>query len=150
MEMTVLDRLLQPAFKSADARAGGADDILESIARDLEVLLNTQRPEEKVPPEYEESAISILNFGVPEFTSYDNLSSAIDQRKLCKAMEEAIRLFEPRLSKVSVRLAESKNNRTLLHFRLEATVEFLSEREVFELGFKRDSGKTSVLRGRTA
>jgi type VI secretion system lysozyme-like protein len=148
--ITVLDRLLQPARKSADVRASGSNDALESIARDLEVLLNTQRQEEKVPLEFEESAVSILNFGVPEFTSYDNLSSAIDQRKLCKAMEEAIQIFEPRLSRVSVRLAESKNNRLLLSFLLEATVDFLSERETFRLSFKRNSGETSVLSGGTA
>ena len=146
---TVLDRLLQPTLKSADAGARGSNDVLESIARDVEVLLNTQRHDEKVPPEYEECAVSILNFGVPELTSYDNLSSAIDQKKLCKAMEEAIRIFEPRLRKVSVRLIEPKNNKALLRFRLEANVESLYEREVFEMGFKRDSGKTSVVSSRS-
>jgi predicted component of type VI protein secretion system len=62
-------------------------------------------------------------------------------------MEESIRIFEPRLRKVSVRAVDLDNPKASVRFRLEATIEFLSEREVFEIGLKRDTGRMSVSAG---
>jgi type VI secretion system lysozyme-like protein len=147
LTLTVLDRLLEQPPKAGDIGVRSRSPFLDSIARDLEVLLNTRREEPMVPPEYEEAATSILNFGVPELTWYGNLSHPIEQNKLCKAMEESIRLFEPRLRKISVRAIGLDNPKASVRFRLEATIEFLSEREVFEIGLKRDTGRMSVSPG---
>jgi type VI secretion system lysozyme-like protein len=147
--MTVLDKLFQPV-KSGEIGTRSRNALRDSIARDLEMLLNTHRQDDFIPAEYVETIASIVTFGVPEFTAFGNLSSAIEQNKLCKAMEEAIRIYEPRLGKVSVRMAASEDRKALLRFRLEATIEFLSEREVFEMGFKRDTGEMTVLTGRNA
>jgi type VI secretion system protein ImpF len=147
---TVLDLLLQPLSQSGEIAARSRNPQRDSIARDLEALLNTRREEELVPPEYEEAAKSLLNFGFPEVTSYGNLSSPIEQTKLCKAMEEAIRLFEPRLKKVSVRVAMNEKRSELLGIRIEGTIDSLGEREVFNLGFQRDSGRMSIEAGGTA
>jgi type VI secretion system protein ImpF len=146
--LTVLDRLLQQPPKAGDINIRSRSPLRDSIARDLEMLLNTRREETLVPAEYEEGSTSILNFGVPEFTRYGNLSSPIEQNKLCRSIEESIRMFEPRLRKVSVRLIEPEKRDAVLRFRLEATIEFLSEREVFELGFKRDTGVMSISEGK--
>jgi len=147
---TVLDLLLQPLSHAGEIAARSRNPQRDSIARDLEALLNTRRQEELVPPEYEEAAKSLLNFGVPEVTSYGNLNSPIEQNKLCKAMEEAIRIFEPRLRKVSVRLATSAKRGEVLGILIEGTIASLGEREVFNLGFQRDSGRISIEAGKNA
>ena len=60
--LTVLDRLLEQPPKAGDIGTRSRSPFLDSIARDLEVLLNTRREDPMVPPEYEEAATSILNF----------------------------------------------------------------------------------------
>jgi len=147
---TVLDLLLRPLSNAGEIAARSRNPQRDSIARDLEVLLNTRREEELIPPEYEEAAKSLLNFGLPEVASYGNLSSPIEQTKLCKAMEEAIRLFEPRLKKVSVRVSMNEKRSELLGIRIEGSIDSLGEREVFDLGFQRDSGRMSIEAGRNA
>ena len=145
--MTVLDRLLQPPPRIGDCVLRPRNPLRASIARDLEMLLNTRKEEDLISPEYKESAVSILNFGVPELTRYGNLSSPIEQKKLCKSLEQSIEIFEPRLRKVSVRLMEAEKRSTMLRFRLEGTIDLSLELEVFEMGFKQDTGELSVLRG---
>jgi len=147
---TVLDRLLEPISGQQEMAARSRNPQRDSIARDLEALLNTRRQEELVPPEFEEAATSLLNFGFPEVTSYGNLSSPIEQGKLCKAMEEAIRIFEPRLRRVSVRLTTNEKRSEMLGIRIEAAIDSFGGREVFELGFQRDSGRIAIEAGRSA
>ncbi len=147
---TVLDLLLQPLSNSGEIAARSRNPQRDSIARDLEALLNTRRQEELVPPEYEDAAKSLLNFGFPDVTCYGNLSSPIEQNKLCKAMEEAILIFEPRLKKVSVRFAINEKSGEPLGIRIEGTIASLGEREVFNLGFQSDSGRISIDAGRDA
>jgi type VI secretion system lysozyme-like protein len=109
------------------------------------MLLNTRREEFLVPPGYEQTASSIVNFGVPDLTSCGSLRTAPEQAKLCRWIEEAIRNFEPRLRNVAVRVIDRENVTPLLRFRVEAKAEFASERIAFDLGLKRDSGELAIL-----
>ena len=145
---TLLDRLVPPEESSGDIgsrRRNDAEEFAASIARDLHMLLNTRREENQVPPEFEETATSIVNFGIPDFTKCGGLQSTAEQFRLCKWMEEAIRNFEPRLHNVSVRLIDGENYNLLLRFRMEAKAEFLSERVAFEMGLKRDTGEVAIV-----
>jgi type VI secretion system lysozyme-like protein len=121
--------------------------IEESIVRDLEMLLNTRREEFLVPPEFEQTAASIVNFGVPDLAKCGSLRSGSEQSKLCRWIEEAIRTFEPRLRNVAVRVVDRENVTPVLRFRVEAKAEFAARRVAFELGLKRDSGQLAVLPG---
>jgi len=145
---TILDRLVPPEESNGEIgsrRRSDVDEFAASIARDLHVLLNTRREENLVPPEFEETATSIVNFGIPDFTKCGGLRSTAEQTRLCKWMEEAIRNFEPRLQNVSVRLIDGENSSLLLRFRMEAKAEFLSERVAFEMGLKRDTGEVAIV-----
>src|SRR5260370_42492914 len=89
---TLLDRLVPPEESNGEmgSRRSDVDEFAASIARDLHVLLNTRREENQVPPEFEETATSIVNFGIPDFTKCGGLQSTPEQFRLCKWMEEAI------------------------------------------------------------
>jgi type VI secretion system protein ImpF len=144
---TILDRLAPPEENSGaigSRRRDTADEFGASIARDLSVLLNTRREEFLVPPEFEQTAASIVTFGVPDFTKCGNLRSSADQMRLCRWIEEAIRIFEPRLRNVAVRVVDNENVTPVLRFRVEAKAEFLAERVAFEMGLKRDTGELAV------
>lgn len=123
------------------------DSIEESIIRDLEMLLNTRREEFLIPPEFEQTATSIVNFGIPDLAKCGSLRSGPEQTKLCRWIEEAIRVFEPRLCNVAVRVVDRENVNPVLRFRVEAKAEFTARRMAFELGLKRDNGELAILRG---
>jgi type VI secretion system protein ImpF len=145
---TILDRLVPPEENKGEIgskQRGSADAFGASIARDLYVLLNTRREEFLVPPEFEQTAASIVNFGVPDFTKCGNLRSSADQMRLCRWIEEAIRMFEPRLRNVAVRVVDNENVTPVLRFRVEAKAEFLADRVAFEMGLKRDTGELAIV-----
>ena len=141
---SILERLApleEDTFQSPDA-------VLEqSITRNLEMLLNTRREEFLIPPEFEETTASIVNFGVPDLAKCGSLRSGPEQNRLCRWIEEAIRTFEPRLCNVAVRVLDRENVNPVLRFRVEAKAEFTEQRMAFELGLKRDSGQLAVLPG---
>ena len=89
-----------------------------SLWRDLSVLLNTKRREEEVPAEFAEANRSLLTFGLPDFSSY-GLTSESDQHRLRRAIEAAIRRFEPRLERVSVALEPPEETDPALRFRID-------------------------------
>jgi len=144
---TVLDCLLYQKLETDGQRARERDPFLASIVRDLETLLNCRRREEQIPEQYTEACKSILNFGVPEFDQYGSLATASEQTRLCRTIQAAIRIFEPRLSLVSVRMIDSGKSDSALRFRIDATISAFGEEEVFEAGIKRDSNTISVTSG---
>ena len=142
---SLLDKLA-PREDAAGSRFS-ADSIEESIIRDLEMLLNTRREEFLVPPEFEQTAASIVNFGIPDLSKCGSLRLGPEQTKLCRWIEDAIRIFEPRLGNVSVRIVDRENVNPVLRFRVEAKAEFTATRVAFELGLKRDNGELAILPG---
>lgn len=142
---SILDRL---APREESGGLGGYQDSIEdSILRDLEMLLNTRREEFLVPAEFEQTASSIVNFGVPDLAKCGSLRTGPEQAKLCRWIEDAIRIFEPRLCNVAVRVVDRENVNPILRFRVEGKAEFTARRVAFELGLKRDSGELAVLPG---
>jgi len=144
--LTVLDWLLQPVETTAIVDSNG-NSLEDSICGNLDLVLNTHRQAELVPPEFEQCASSVLNYGIPELTSQIDLSLPAEQHKLCQAIEETIRLFEPRLRKPKVSRIERKDKGMRLRFRLEGEVEGFSGREIFELDFESNTSKMSILAG---
>jgi type VI secretion system lysozyme-like protein len=145
---SILDRLAPQDENRGEIGSRPLEDTIEaSIVRDLEMLLNTRREEFLVPPEFEQTATSIVNFGVPDLAKCGSLRSGPEQAKLCRWIEEAIRTFEPRLCNVAVRVIDRENVTPVLRFRVEAKAEFAARRVAFELGLKRDSGQLAVLPG---
>jgi len=142
---SLLDKLA-PREDDRGARSP-MDSIEDSIIRDLEMLLNTRREEFLIPPEFEQTATSIVNFGIPDLAKCGSLRSGPEQTKLCRWIEEAIRIFEPRLCNVAVRVVDRENVNPVLRFRVEGKAEFTARRVAFELGLKRDNGELAILPG---
>src|ERR1700719_81349 len=117
--LSLLDRLTDLAPDSKrEARSSPWDEMREfkaSLCRDLTALLNTRRAEEDFPPAYVEATNSLLSFGVADFTSY-NLKNSLEQERVRRSIERAIREFEPRLARVTVTLDEPDPARPVLHF----------------------------------
>ena len=145
--LSVLDRLLMSSEAPGDVGLSG-DWILHSIARDLQTLMNCRRKEEAALAEYPEISRSILNFGMPALGGYGHIGTPAEQLRLSRAMEEAIRTFEPRLQRVEVRVLDAETQqRQFVRFRLEANVEGLGMREIFEMRLKPETGEMTVASG---
>lgn len=101
----VLDRLIddEPGL-AEDATISLNESIRRykvSVLRDLEWLLNTRRTPVPVPATHTEVANSVFVFGIPDITSLSGDSEA-GHKQVLRDIEEAIRIFEPRLTGVRV------------------------------------------------
>lgn len=95
--------------------------LMDSIRSDLEALLNSRISWLAVSEELREVHSSVLRYGLPDFSSMP-FSSADGQQHLCRLVQETIVQFEPRLSSVSVTIAEDKNPLDrILKLRIRAT-----------------------------
>ncbi len=125
MKLTLLDRLTNATGLSGMETSRHSYELdrrwKESLRRDLSDLLNTRRAEANFDSVFEQSANSILTFGVVDFTSF-NLNSNVDQERVRQSIERVIRHFEPRLSGVSVTLEQPKLLHPVLNLRIEAVL----------------------------
>lgn len=104
----LLDRLLGT---HPGGRSLSQEQLKESVARDLEVLLNTRTAlPQKLLQAYPECASSILNFGLADFAGLSH-SSSEDRARICGSIRQAVERHEPRLRNVQVTLAEGGVNR---------------------------------------
>lgn len=74
----------------------------DSVARDLTNLLNVRRSESDIPEAFSSTRASVAAYGIQDFTT-----APMDREAIRRAVERAVRLFEPRLSRVQVSLVES-------------------------------------------
>jgi type VI secretion system protein ImpF len=121
----LLDRLIDPRHQAT----GGVlprmtvEQLKDSVARDLEALLNTRLvwPKEFFAG-YPEAAKSILNYGLIDFAGYC-LSSTDERAKICSALVAAVVEHEPRLSGVTAVLAAEPGSVNRLNFVINGTLE---------------------------
>jgi type VI secretion system protein ImpF len=102
VQESVLDRLIgDDAELSSITRARSVRDLKAAVRRDLEWLLNTRAIAIPPPESLNEVRESVYTYGVSDITSL----SADDPKarmRLRNMIEEAIRIFEPRLMGVQV------------------------------------------------
>ncbi len=115
------ERFLAPLLYRFEnlSRFHGADEVIESVRRNVERLLNTRL---SIPPGYvlrstdkEANEIlndSLVNFGVVDFQSL-NMGDPLMEKRFCKSVQLSIDRFEPRLARVQVEMAPSKNQRLI-------------------------------------
>jgi type VI secretion system protein ImpF len=103
---SILDRLIA-GETGAGARSVyqyiGVRELRDSIARDLEWLLNTKLTRLLDLDRFPEAKDSILTYGVPDFSTY-SWRNASDANAISRILEETIRRFEPRLLPRSIRV----------------------------------------------
>jgi type VI secretion system protein ImpF len=117
---SVVDRLLGAGSGGpASQRGQGLRELRESIRRDLEDLMNTRWRAGTWPEECGELEVSLVNYGIPDFTG-SNLGSPESQEEFRRTIQRVLQDFEPRLKRVKVALV--KNSEALdrtLRFRIE-------------------------------
>ena len=92
----------------------------ESVARDLEALLNTRAAiDESVLGAFPECRSSLATYGMPDFSGL-SLASAHDRARICASLESGIRTHEPRLREVHVELEPELGSVTGLRFQISA------------------------------
>lgn len=147
---SVLDRLidLEPRQSTEPPRSRSTTvyDLKQSVRRDLEWLLNTRCHTEALDEKLEEAPNSLAFYGLPDFTGV-SVKSHIEQKRMTQAIENAIRIFEPRFKNLKVTLEPVDNIDRQLRFRIEATldIEPTPEPIVFDSVMQPGAGGFSVL-----
>jgi len=146
--LSLLDRLtdLDPD-SSREGRSSEWEDLRtakESLCRDLGAILNTRRREDEIDARFEDLNNSVATFGVTDFTSY-NLLNGVEQERVRRSIERAIRCFEPRLTRVTVSLDPVDPLRPMLQFQIHALLRIHPAEPVsFSATLYRDSRRVAV------
>ena len=120
----LLDRLMDPRLhvQNGVLPRMSIEQLKDSVARDLEALLNTRLA---VPLEtfddYPEAKKSILNYGLVDFAGYC-LSSSDERARICASLVAAVTAHEPRLTGVSAALESEPGSVNRLNFVINGTL----------------------------
>lgn len=117
-QLSLIDRLIddepdkprEPLISAIES----VENLRRNVRRDLEALLNTRRRWRSWPDSHSELALSPLSYGIPDFSS-GAFNDPHRRERLRYELEQTIRYFEPRLTRLRVTLLEPKDE-------LEATL----------------------------
>ncbi|MGA9994013.1 MAG: type VI secretion system baseplate subunit TssE [Pyrinomonadaceae bacterium] len=147
--LSVLDRLVdyEPGItrEAAATRTNTLRQLKQAIKRDLEWLLNTRQTAEDLPPDMKEINHSLAAYGLPDFSNA-SVKSPADRTRICRALENVISIFEPRLTEVVVVLEAEGEHQRDLHFRIDAQldIEPAPEPVTFDTVLQLSSGQYAV------
>jgi type VI secretion system protein ImpF len=144
VRLSVLDRLLdEPDTGRAVTWSDSVHQLRMSILRDVEWLLNTRRIFEKAPATYPEVQRSVYHYGIPDVSSMSHNPETISVH-LVRHLEEAIKLFEPRL--MSVRVVPSEAEGRAVRYTVEALLRMdpNPERIVFDTVLEPGRGEFQI------
>ena len=120
---SVLDRLIdyepRSSTEAPKSQSTSLAELKLSVKRDLEWLLNTRQNGVEIAETLEEVNQSLAVYGLPDLTSL-SARNPNEQNRLAKALETALRVFEPRFINVKVSLEPIDNTDRQLRFRIEA------------------------------
>ncbi|CAN5782608.1 type VI secretion system baseplate subunit TssE [soil metagenome] len=96
------------------------EDLKDSVARDLEALLNTRKViADEVFALYPECSKSIATYGLNDFAGL-SLASTDDRAYICRSLEKTISRHEPRLQNVIASLEVQEGSVNKLNFAISA------------------------------
>lgn len=145
--MSLLDKLIdhQPESRVESGFPLSHQGIVQGLIRDVEALLNSRTNWLKLDYSLRELSCSILNYGLPDFSSMP-FSSKDGQQHLRKIVRQTLLDFEPRFSDVEVEIVSNKDEldrvlrlRITASYRIENKEQQLildSEVEPVSLGIK--------------
>jgi type VI secretion system protein ImpF len=121
--------------------------IRDTVARDLENLLNARRSILVPPVSYREVNNSLFVYGLPDYTSR-NPGNVSVRSQLRLEIEKTISRFEPRLKNVAVHIDSRTANTRDLGFRITAVlvVNPITEPVTFDTSFDLNRSKYSILK----
>jgi len=141
---SLVDRLVDQE-QWPETRAASISMYRESLKRDVEWLLNTRQPVVPEIESYPATAASVFNFGLPDIRSFDG-SAGKEQNALTTALENCIRIFEPRIVQPRVFLTRADLLSRSLKFHIEGQVfyENMDEEIKFDTVLDSISGEYEV------
>lgn len=147
---SLIDRLIDLEPKQSQeppkSRSTSLRELKQSVRRDLEWLLNTRCHTMDFDDRLEEVRKSVLYFGLPDFSGV-SVKNHNEQKRLTRAIEEAIKYFEPRFINLKVTLDPIDNLDRQLKFRIEASldIEPTPEPVAFDTILQLGSGDFAVI-----
>jgi type VI secretion system protein ImpF len=122
LQPSIISRLIDPESAGTAMMTGyTVEQMKNAVVEDLNELLNTVHTARDVPEEFPEVRDSILSYGLPDLASVEAISP--EQRAgIGKAIERAVKRFEPRLKNVRVTLIKPEEDaiRRSIKFRVDA------------------------------
>ena len=119
-EPSLLDKLFDDGPLSPVRRRLSLDELKDTVARDLEALLNARATiDESHEAVFPEAMKSIASCGLTDFAGF-SLASVHDRARICQSIERAIARHEPRLHDVHVTLELDRRAVNALYFSIKA------------------------------
>lgn len=132
MQASLLDRLidLEPdaSREPVQFRHISYGQAKGAVARDLENLLNTKCFTSDIPESYRELGRSVYRYGLTDFTSRNPGSPEV-RADLRQEIEKTVRLFEPRLKDVTVKVEDAERKEHRLRIIISALLVMDNEHE---------------------
>ncbi len=150
ISQSVLDRLIdyEPdmSTEAPKSRSTSLRELRQAVRRDLEWLLNTRCHGDDTVDEDLECRRSVAFYGLPDIMGMSPKSPS-EQKRLTKALESAIKVFEPRFLDLKVTLEPVNHVDRQLKFRIEARLDMDPEPEpiAFDTILQTGSGEFAVL-----
>lgn len=121
-EPSIFDKLFDESPVQASRRRLNMDELKDSVARDLESLLNTRTViDESLVAAYPLALGSVASYGLNDFSGL-SLSSVNDRRRICASIERTIARHEPRLREIEVGLELDRRSINALFFSIRAVL----------------------------
>lgn len=119
-EPSLFDKLFDEQPMAPARRKLSIDQLKDSVARDLEALLNTRVVFDAGDgAEFPLSRRSVAGFGLADFAGL-SLANVYDRQEICRSIEAAIAVHEPRLRDVQVELELQRKAVNALYFSITA------------------------------
>ncbi|MEX5744463.1 type VI secretion system baseplate subunit TssE [Massilia sp. X63] len=116
----LLDRLMDERPEAGAGAPLTSEQLKDSVARDLEALLNTRLAfDPAILNGYPEARGSLLRYGLLDFAGYC-LTSSLDRAVVCASIQDAIEAHEPRLREVSAAIEAAPGSVNRLKFVIHA------------------------------
>lgn len=149
---SLLDKLLVDAADTGSGRAAtlrfSAEQVKDSVARDIETLLNTRPGHDPAAlADYPEAARSLLTFGLTDITAL-SLASDGDRARIVASIGQSLADHEPRLTDVTVSVQEAHRPGEGLRFSIRARLQLNPEVEpvAFDAVLQPGSNRYAVAR----
>ncbi len=125
--LSFLDRLIDHDPKIVSdgppSRAKSVRQLKSALRRDLEWLLNTRRTPTPAGSEFQETSVSLYNYGLADVTGM-GWDSQHDKLELTRRIEHAVATFEPRISRIKVVSLEGQSSaKHVLRFQIEGLLD---------------------------
>ena len=121
-EPSLFDKLFDDSPVAPVRRRLTLEQLKDSVARDLEFLLNTRAViDHEQIADFALASRSVIGFGLSDFAGL-SLASVHDRRNICVSIERAIAQHEPRLRDVRVELELDRKAVNALFFSIKAVL----------------------------